>query len=489
MLPRTSIICPSPNTDSTTTNPVTPLRPVTPPRPKLGFSIDSLVGGLSDSPSPKSVVDRPHNPQNHHLHSHHLPKHAKHFKGLGILGESLSHAGENDDLDDRIRRRRENPDGGVGGVGPLSFQRDFRGEFRTTGVCSSPDGVRDLQHQMENIQQALYHINRNKRKNQHISSSPSSESATSSPSPPARKNSTSPKQSFQKGLGSPRRKTPPLSPPHSRNSHFLQQHLHHHALSPPISSPSIQVHSPSLSSPIPTSCSTLRIPEPIHPLNSTPLSLSLSNSLGNHLTNPLSNHLSFPPFGLPLAALLPQIRSSFQQHGGGLPLPVSQDLHGSLAPSDMSPISSTTSPNLPSGLSPLTSSPSSCFTTAHHLSSPSQLGQLQPQQHHHHHPITQQATTAGLQTQSGQPTHSSLMQQQQQHALPTSWCPTGGGGFGSGALGPTFMNPHGLGTPLPPANLPRQYPVYPWLLTRHNRLFGHRFPGELTKFSYILNII
>ncbi|XP_045609450.1 homeotic protein empty spiracles [Procambarus clarkii] len=36
--------------------------------------------------------------------------------------------------------------------------------------------------------------------------------------------------------------------------------------------------------------------------------------------------------------------------------------------------------------------------------------------------------------------------------------------------------PH-LGTPLPPAPGPREFPLYPWLLSRHSRLFGHRFPG------------
>ncbi|KAK8747228.1 hypothetical protein OTU49_016698 [Cherax quadricarinatus] len=36
--------------------------------------------------------------------------------------------------------------------------------------------------------------------------------------------------------------------------------------------------------------------------------------------------------------------------------------------------------------------------------------------------------------------------------------------------------PH-LGTPLPPAPGPREFPLYPWLLSRHTRLFGHRFPG------------
>ncbi|XP_076068470.1 homeobox protein EMX1-like [Oratosquilla oratoria] len=36
--------------------------------------------------------------------------------------------------------------------------------------------------------------------------------------------------------------------------------------------------------------------------------------------------------------------------------------------------------------------------------------------------------------------------------------------------------PH-LGTPLPPSPGPREFPLYPWLLSRHGRLFGHRFPG------------
>ena len=37
-----------------------------------------------------------------------------------------------------------------------------------------------------------------------------------------------------------------------------------------------------------------------------------------------------------------------------------------------------------------------------------------------------------------------------------------------------------LGTPLPPAHGPREFPLYPWLLSRHagvGRLFAHRFPG------------
>lgn len=63
-------------------------------------------------------------------------------------------------------------------------------------------------------------------------------------------------------------------------------------------------------------------------------------------------------------------------------------------------------------------------------------------------------------------------------------------GFPLAALFPqtqTFPNPinpvlfgqvSSLGTPVPPSTVPREYPLYPWLLSRHNRLFGHRFPGK-----------
>ncbi|MPC07706.1 hypothetical protein E2C01_000271 [Portunus trituberculatus] len=46
------------------------------------------------------------------------------------------------------------------------------------------------------------------------------------------------------------------------------------------------------------------------------------------------------------------------------------------------------------------------------------------------------------------------------------------------AIPPVLLGqmPH-LGTPLPPAPGPREFPLYPWLLSRHSRLFGHRFPG------------
>lgn len=47
------------------------------------------------------------------------------------------------------------------------------------------------------------------------------------------------------------------------------------------------------------------------------------------------------------------------------------------------------------------------------------------------------------------------------------------------AIPPVLLGqmPH-LGTPLPPAPGPREFPLYPWLLSRHSRLFGHRFPGK-----------
>ena len=43
-------------------------------------------------------------------------------------------------------------------------------------------------------------------------------------------------------------------------------------------------------------------------------------------------------------------------------------------------------------------------------------------------------------------------------------------------LPPVLLGPP-LGQPLPPSHGPREYPLYPWLLSR-GRLFGHRFPGE-----------
>lgn len=51
---------------------------------------------------------------------------------------------------------------------------------------------------------------------------------------------------------------------------------------------------------------------------------------------------------------------------------------------------------------------------------------------------------------------------------------------------PTPLMPHPLlaqgqvsqlGTPLPPAPCPRDYPLYPWLLSRHGRVFPPGFPG------------
>ncbi|XP_063587370.1 homeotic protein empty spiracles-like [Penaeus indicus] len=51
------------------------------------------------------------------------------------------------------------------------------------------------------------------------------------------------------------------------------------------------------------------------------------------------------------------------------------------------------------------------------------------------------------------------------HSLPTAVPP--------GLLGQMSH----LGTPLPPAPGPREFPLYPWLLSRHGRFFAHRFPG------------
>ena len=50
---------------------------------------------------------------------------------------------------------------------------------------------------------------------------------------------------------------------------------------------------------------------------------------------------------------------------------------------------------------------------------------------------------------------------------------------------PAHLMPHPLltqvpqfpGTPMPPASSPRDYPLYPWLLSRHGRIFPPGFPG------------
>lgn len=57
--------------------------------------------------------------------------------------------------------------------------------------------------------------------------------------------------------------------------------------------------------------------------------------------------------------------------------------------------------------------------------------------------------------------------------------PHGGAPGLPAAIPPMLLGqmPH-LGTPLPPAPGPREFPLYPWLLSRHSRLFGHRFPGK-----------
>ncbi|XP_018015250.1 uncharacterized protein LOC108672135 [Hyalella azteca] len=397
MMPKASIL--NINTSPTSSSPAASTRP------KLGFSIDSLVGLSEASKPPKATKQSRHS--------------AQHIKSLKDQGDSNVAA----------EYRRD------------EVRNEFRGEFRTN--LFNNDEV--MQHQMENIQQALYHINRNKRNNQHLSS-PSSSSP--SPSPPS-KEPNSPHPHTKKGLGSPRRRTPPTSPS------ILQRTLnnsgfHRPTFSPPVVSSPMPSRSPTLSSPILCSgASTLRIPEPIHPLNSSPLTLSLPNTLTNHLSNPLSNPLNFPPFGLPLAALLPQIRPGYPHPSLAQNISSAQELHNSLSSSEPTSLPS-------SSLSCLTSSGVTVATT-------SGL--------HHSHPnglMSNPLLANGFPSSA----HSGLIQT----ALPASWGQTSPG-FNTGPLGPSLMGPHGLGTPLPPANLPRQYPVYPWLLTRHNRLFGHRFPG------------
>ncbi|KAF2365341.1 hypothetical protein FHG87_003902 [Trinorchestia longiramus] len=391
-------------------------------RPKLGFSIDSLVG-LSEAPKQAKTTKK------------HINFHAKHVKSQENSKESFEASGAEfrPVLSDDLRN-------------------EYRGEFRTN--LFNNDDVRDMQHQMENIQQALYHINRNKRSIQHLSS-PSSSSP--SPSPPSRK-PHSPKQHSKKGFLSPRRKSPPPSPSILQRT-LNNSGLHRPAFSPPAVSSPMPTRSPTLSSPVSSSGnSTLRIPEPIHPLNSSPIPISLPNTLTNHLSNPLSNPLNFPPFGLPLAALLPQIRPGYPHPSLAPSISSAQDFHSSMASNDATSLASSSLPGLSSAS--VTAATSSGLHYSHINSNGLMSNPLIPN---------------GLSSSA----HSGLIQT----ALPASWGPASTGfntgPLGPGSLGPSLIGPHGLGTPLPPANLPRQYPVYPWLLTRHNRLFGHRFPGEI----------
>jgi homeobox protein EMX len=53
----------------------------------------------------------------------------------------------------------------------------------------------------------------------------------------------------------------------------------------------------------------------------------------------------------------------------------------------------------------------------------------------------------------------------------------GAGGAPPGAGAPGHLPPHHP-TPHPAAAIPRDtYPLYPWLLSRHGRIFPHRFPA------------
>lgn len=64
---------------------------------------------------------------------------------------------------------------------------------------------------------------------------------------------------------------------------------------------------------------------------------------------------------------------------------------------------------------------------------------------------------------------------------------------------PTPLMPHPLlaqgqvpqlGTPLPPAPCPRDYPLYPWLLSRHGRIFPPGFPGGKSLISpRLINLV
>lgn len=88
--------------------------------------------------------------------------------------------------------------------------------------------------------------------------------------------------------------------------------------------------------------------------------------------------------------------------------------------------------------------------------------------HHHHHQLAlaaaaaQHFQAAGLAAALGNP------------FLPTS----ANGQVANGHTHPSAAAAHNLPTSHPHNHPPRDtYPLYPWLLSRHGRIFPHRFPG------------
>lgn len=96
------------------------------------------------------------------------------------------------------------------------------------------------------------------------------------------------------------------------------------------------------------------------------------------------------------------------------------------------------------------------------------------------HPLVATSVPTSLAHHVASPTLHSLPGLHMPQALHlATLLPHGGAPGLPAAIPPVLLGqmPH-LGTPLPPAPGPREFPLYPWLLSRHSRLFGHRFPGK-----------
>uniref|UniRef100_W8B5V5 Homeotic protein empty spiracles n=1 Tax=Ceratitis capitata TaxID=7213 RepID=W8B5V5_CERCA len=117
----------------------------------------------------------------------------------------------------------------------------------------------------------------------------------------------------------------------------------------------------------------------------------------------------------------------------------------------------------------------------HHQLQQQQHLQLQQQQQHHHHQQQllhhhhqqqqqQHQQQRQWQQYQQQQQHLHHQQQQQQHHPPTHLPP----GHPMALFPPGPHHPHFGG----PHMIRDSYPLYPWLLSRHGRIFPHRFPGN-----------
>ena len=328
-------------------------------KPKLGFSIDSLVG---DNHPAQQIIQTP-----------------KQKKTNGITVRNLAAS----DMKSYFHEVEKH----------IAIQNQIPMKTYSQNYISiENENNKTADKRLENIHHALNNIHRNRTKIRQLSS----------------QESKSPENS------SPRSRTP-VSP--DNISYSEDNNVKTNILSP-------KPQRSTTSSPMDTKPSIV-MPEAIHPLSSASMPISMASPLHNtHNTTQFINSLSFPPIGLPFAAFLPHMRH---------PQP-SEPTHPPNNPPVNSPtVSSLSMPNFSA------SQGTSVFSNS--VMAPSML-----------------------QHQSLPPS-----------VLPNPWAGGGGMGLPPGHLGPPIMGPHVLGSPLSPA---RQYSMYPWLLARHNRLFGHRFPGK-----------